>query len=71
MLQERGFARPRLFSYPYSAVVEPTNDPLIPGMLAATVVGMLFVPVLYVAIQSVRERVTGVKQAEIAPEPAE
>ncbi len=35
------------------------------GMLAATAIGMLFVPVLYVAIQSVRERVTGNQQAEV------
>ena len=29
------------------------------GMLAATVIGILFVPVLYTAVQHVRERVTG------------
>ena len=37
------------------------------GMLAATMIGMLFVPVLYVAIQSVRERVTGRTPSAVAP----
>lgn len=41
------------------------------GMLAATVIGMLFVPVLYVAIQNVREWATGRKQAEAVPSAAE
>ena len=34
------------------------------GMLAATVIGMLFVPVLYVAIQNVREWATGVRREQ-------
>ncbi len=41
------------------------------GMLAATVIGMLFVPVLYVAIQNMREWATGARQEQPAPDPAE
>ncbi len=36
------------------------------GMLAATAIGMLFVPVLYVAIQSVREWATGANKTQVA-----
>ena len=41
------------------------------GMLAATVIGMLFVPVLYVAIQNMREWATGTRREQIAVDPAE
>jgi len=41
------------------------------GMLAATVIGMLFVPVLYVAIQSMREWANGTKREPVAPVIAE
>ena len=41
------------------------------GMLAATVIGMLFVPVLYVAIQNMREWATGARREQVAVDPAE
>ena len=41
------------------------------GMLAATVIGLLFVPMLYVAIQNVREWATGGKRAPAVQSAAE
>ncbi|MFY0610712.1 MAG: multidrug efflux RND transporter permease subunit [Hyphomicrobiaceae bacterium] len=41
------------------------------GMLAATVIGMLFVPVLYVAIQNMREWANGTKRRQVATGAAE
>ncbi len=41
------------------------------GMLAATVIGMLFVPVLYVALQRMREWFKGTAQTQVAADPAE
>lgn len=41
------------------------------GMLAATLIGMLFVPVLYVAIQNMREWATGARREQAVPDAAE
>ena len=41
------------------------------GMLAATLIGMLFVPVLYVAIQNMREWATGARREQVVPDAAE
>ncbi|WP_295557857.1 efflux RND transporter permease subunit [uncultured Hyphomicrobium sp.] len=44
--------------------------PVFAGMLAASVIGIFFIPVMYVAVQRLREHVRPAARKEAAPEPA-
>jgi hydrophobe/amphiphile efflux-1 (HAE1) family protein len=41
------------------------------GMLAATLLGVFFIPVLYTAVQRLAEKVTGAPKAKVVPKPPE
>jgi HAE1 family hydrophobic/amphiphilic exporter-1/multidrug efflux pump len=53
-----------------SAARHSLGTAVFSGMLAATLLGVLFVPALYVAVESAAERMRGVRPETAAPQPA-